>query len=100
MFGPQQGIDAPVHVHEHDRPAVTDSMDVTTTFSAGHTLDDDFEVIPTPGHTPGATAFLWSTGGRRLLFTGDSLYLRDGEWRVAVLDSSDRAAPRQPPADS
>jgi glyoxylase-like metal-dependent hydrolase (beta-lactamase superfamily II) len=55
-------------------------------------LDDDFEVIPTPGHTPGATAYLWDTGSRRVLFTGDTIMLRDGEWVAAVLDSSDRGA--------
>jgi len=56
-------------------------------------LDGDFELIPTPGHTPGATAFLWHSGEHRLLFTGDSVYLRDGDWVAAVLEgSSDRTA--------
>ena len=55
-------------------------------------LDDDFEVIPTPGHTPGATAYLWDNGERRHLFTGDTIYLSDGEWVAAVLESSDRDA--------
>jgi glyoxylase-like metal-dependent hydrolase (beta-lactamase superfamily II) len=27
-----------------------------------------------------------------VLFTGDTIYLRGGEWRAAVLDSSDREA--------
>ena len=49
-------------------------------------------MIPIPGHTPGATAYLWDSGERRYLFTGDSLYLSDGEWMAAVLDSSDRDA--------
>ena len=48
-------------------------------------LGGDFEIIPTPGHTPGATAFLWN----RHLFTGDTVFLRDGEWVAAVLDDSD-----------
>jgi glyoxylase-like metal-dependent hydrolase (beta-lactamase superfamily II) len=49
---------------------------------------DDVAVIPMSGHTPGATAFLW----HGVLFTGDTVYLRDGEWAGAVLESSDRAA--------
>ena len=53
---------------------------------------DDFEVIPIPGHTPGATAYLWDSGRHRCLFTGDTVYLREGEWVAAVLDSSDRGA--------
>jgi glyoxylase-like metal-dependent hydrolase (beta-lactamase superfamily II) len=51
-------------------------------------VGDDVEVIPIPGHTPGATAFLW----RGALFTGDSVYVDGGEWVAAVLESSDRAA--------
>ena len=43
-------------------------------------------------HTSGATAYLWDSGQHRCLFTGDSLYLRDGEWVAAVLESSDRAS--------
>ena len=49
---------------------------------------DDVQVIPIPGHTPGATAFLWNG----VLFTGDSIYLDRGEWVAAVLESSDRDA--------
>jgi glyoxylase-like metal-dependent hydrolase (beta-lactamase superfamily II) len=49
---------------------------------------DDVQVIPVPGHTPGATAFLWNGA----LFTGDTIYLDGGEWVAAVLESSDRAA--------
>lgn len=82
----------PLFVHEADRAAVARKRDVRAAFSRGHILDGDLEVIPTPGHTPGATAYLWETGGHRLLFTGDTVYLRGGEWVAAVLDSSDRDA--------
>jgi glyoxylase-like metal-dependent hydrolase (beta-lactamase superfamily II) len=60
------------------------------TFSERHTLGDDFEVIPIPGHTRGATAFLWDTGEHRSLFTGDSIVLEDSAWVAALLASSDR----------
>jgi len=87
-------VHAPLFVHAAERDAVAGRYHVRGTWSRRHTLDDDFEVIPTPGHTPGATAFLWTDGdGRRFLFTGDTVYLRDGEWVAAVLDgSSDRDA--------
>ena len=85
-------ISAPLFVHQRERPGVARSLHVRATFSRRHTLDDDFEVIPTPGHTSGATAFLWDTGAERLVFTGDTIYLRDGEWVAAVLESSDRPA--------
>ena len=91
-FG-DDGVDAPLVVHADDRAATEDSRPVDETFAERLLLDGDFELIPTPGHTPGATAFLWHSGAHRLLFTGDSIYLRDGEWVAAVLEgSSDRAA--------
>jgi glyoxylase-like metal-dependent hydrolase (beta-lactamase superfamily II) len=49
---------------------------------------DDLEVVPIPGHTPGATAYLWNGA----LFPGDSIMLRGDDWVGAVLESSDRAA--------
>ena len=91
-FG-NHGVDAPLLIHADDRAAAEDSLPVDDTFSDRSLLDDDFELIPTPGHTPGATAFLWNSGEQRLLFTGDTVYLRDGEWVAAVLEgTSDRSA--------
>jgi glyoxylase-like metal-dependent hydrolase (beta-lactamase superfamily II) len=82
----------PLFVHEAERASVARERAVRGTFSRRHTLDGDLEVIPTPGHTAGATAYLWDSGDHRLLFTGDTILLRDGEWVTAVLDSSDRDA--------
>ena len=83
-------IGAPLLVHENDRAQAADRCEVDETFSERAVLDGDFELIPIPGHTPGATAFIWDSGEHRALFTGDSIYLRDGEWVAAVLESSDR----------
>ncbi len=85
-------IAAPLFVHEAERAAVQARYAIRGSFSRRHMLDEDFEVIPTPGHTPGATAYLWDSGEQRLLFTGDTIYLNGGEWIAAVLASSDRAA--------
>lgn len=85
-------VKAPLFVHERERDLVEREHDVPETFSRRHLLDDDLEVIPTPGHTPGTTAYLWESGEHRLLFTGDTIYLQDGEWVDGVLDSSDREA--------
>jgi glyoxylase-like metal-dependent hydrolase (beta-lactamase superfamily II) len=85
-------LDAPLIVHERDRAATERRIHVRASFSRRHTLGSDLEVIPTPGHTRGATAYLWDNGEHRMLFTGDTVYLRDGEWVAAVLGSSDRAA--------
>jgi glyoxylase-like metal-dependent hydrolase (beta-lactamase superfamily II) len=82
---------APLHVHEADAQAASKVCDVDETFSERHRLDEDLEVIPIPGHTSGATAFLWDTGQHRALFTGDTISFSRGRWRAAVLDGvSDR----------
>jgi hypothetical protein len=90
MFA-SDGVGAPLFVHELESESVAASYAIRGTFAQRHVLDDDFEVVPTPGHTPGATAFLWNGAGHRFLFTGDTIYLREGEWVAAVLESSDRA---------
>ena len=82
----------PLFVHEAERGHTERHLPVRATFTRRHRLDEDLEIIPMPGHTRGATAFLWSGGGHRYLFTGDTIYLRDGEWIAAMLDSSDRPA--------
>jgi Metallo-beta-lactamase superfamily len=80
----------PLVCHENERQSVSETCNVADTFSERHMVGDDFEVIPTPGHTAGATAFLWDSGQHRCLFTGDTVYLREGDWIAAVLESSDR----------
>jgi len=82
IFG-APGVDVPVFVNERDRSEVAHSMQIAGTFSKRHRLDDDFQVVPTPGHTPGT---------HRFLFTGDMLWTQNGEWEVVMLGSSDRAA--------
>jgi glyoxylase-like metal-dependent hydrolase (beta-lactamase superfamily II) len=83
-------VSAPLFVHEREQDAVAKRHEIAATFDARSTLDADFEAVPTPGHTPGATAYLWDSGAHRVLFTGDTIYLDDGEWVAALLDSSDR----------
>jgi glyoxylase-like metal-dependent hydrolase (beta-lactamase superfamily II) len=85
-------FNAPLFCHENERQAVSETSTVAGTFSARQMQGGDFEVLPIPGHTSGATAYLWEGGGHRCLFTGDTLYLREGEWVAAVLESSDRAS--------
>jgi glyoxylase-like metal-dependent hydrolase (beta-lactamase superfamily II) len=82
------GAAGPTLVHERDRDRAAERTTVDGTFGERATLDGDFELIPIPGHTPGATAFRW----RGMLFTGDSIYLEDGEWVAAVVGGSDRDA--------
>ena len=91
MFGPPPAsLGAEIVLHEADAPEAVRYGVRGSTFSERLTVDGDFEVIPIPGHTPGASAYLWDTGEHRLLFTGDTIYLHNGKWRAGLLESSDR----------
>ncbi len=83
---------APLFCHEDDAASASHGCNVAQTFSERHRLDGDFEVVPTPGHTDGATAYLWNTGDHRCLFTGDTIFFPQGEWRALLL-RSDAPAP-------
>jgi glyoxylase-like metal-dependent hydrolase (beta-lactamase superfamily II) len=91
LFGlAPEALSAKLVHHRAEAARVAKRGGAGKSFSRRHNLDEDFEAIPTPGHTAGATAYLWDTGEHRLLFTGDTIYLDNGEWVAAVLDSSDR----------
>lgn len=92
MFGfAPASLSATLIHHRAEASAVAGRGGRGKAFSRRHHLDEGFEVIPTPGHTAGATSYLWDAGDHRLLFTGDTIYLQDGEWVAAVLEGqSDR----------
>lgn len=89
MYGAPD-LDVPVWIHAADRSRV--GLPIAGTFSERQMIDDDLEIIPTPGHTPGTTMFLWDNGEHRFLFPGDSLWVQGGAWKAVVLGDSDRAA--------
>jgi len=49
-----------------------------------HNLYEDLEVIPTPGHTPGALSYLWKSGEFKVLFIGDTVVPINDEWEIWV----------------
>jgi glyoxylase-like metal-dependent hydrolase (beta-lactamase superfamily II) len=91
MYG-QPTLDVPVWVHAADRDAAASSLSIAGTFDGRERIDGDLEVIPTPGHTPGTTSFLWNDRRHRFLFTGDFIGIENGEWKAVVLDPGLRGA--------
>jgi glyoxylase-like metal-dependent hydrolase (beta-lactamase superfamily II) len=49
------------------------------------TIEGDVQLIPTPGHTAGQFSTLAQVEGRRVLFTADFVYRRNGAWRPGNL---------------
>ncbi|PHV69068.1 MBL fold metallo-hydrolase [Williamsia muralis] len=85
MYG-QPELDVPIWGHEKDHLELARSLKVTGNFRERTMIDHDLEVIPTPGHTAGTTSFLWNNGTHRFLFTGDFIWIEDGQWKAVVLD--------------
>ena len=83
-------LDVPIFVHKNDRSQT--KLPIAGVFSNREKIADDLEIIPIPGHTAGATTFLWDNGEHRLLFPGDSIWVQGGEWKAVLLGESDREA--------
>ena len=66
----------------------------TFRFSPREFLGGDIEVIHTPGHTNNSVCYRYrSPHGKAYLFTGDAIYLDNGEWKTIVVadDGGDEA---------
>ncbi|WP_342022035.1 MBL fold metallo-hydrolase [Arthrobacter citreus] len=90
MYG-QPNLDVPVWIHRRDHAEAAASLAPAGVFDQREMIGDDLEVIPTPGHTAGTTSYLWNNGTHRFLFTGDFIWIEDGEWKAVVLDAGLRS---------
>lgn len=91
----KQRFDSTLHSSAVEADLVAETCAVDGVFDERRVELDGFEVIPTPGHTPGSACFLvTSVHGMTYLFTGDSI-LRDaeGNWIAGYIpEFSDRDA--------
>jgi len=85
MYGKPE-LDVPLWIHRDDRADVDRSLDIAGEFDGRAMIDGDVEIIPTPGHTAGTCSYLWDNGSHRFLFTGDFIWVEDGEWKAVILD--------------
>jgi len=74
---------APTMCSEVEAPDVKRKVRNVATFPfERHELAPGVEVIPTPGHRPGAVSYLVRVGRRRCLFAGDTIYHDGSRWRA------------------
>jgi glyoxylase-like metal-dependent hydrolase (beta-lactamase superfamily II) len=88
---PAPRLSVPVWVHRADQGETARAFSVAGTFSERERIDDDLDILPTPGHTSGTTTFRWNNGRQRFLFVGDTIWRHRGRWQVVLLGESDRA---------
>lgn len=73
----------PTRCSEVEAPDVKRKVKNVATFPfERHELAPGVEVIPTPGHRPGAVSYLVTVGGKQCLFAGDSIYHDGKGWRA------------------
>ena len=73
----------PTRCSEVEAPDVKRKVKNVATFPfERHELAPGVEVIPTPGHRPGAVSYLVPVGDRQCLFAGDSIYHDGTKWRA------------------
>lgn len=77
--------------HRLAEKTVSEFSPVDHAFEAREVHLGDIEVIPTPGHTPGSTCFLYrSPYGRTYLFAGDTLFPSRGTWQAVTFEDGDK----------
>ncbi|GAA2001353.1 MBL fold metallo-hydrolase [Nocardiopsis rhodophaea] len=84
-----------LHCGAAEEDVVAESCPVDAVFEERRVELDGFEVLPTPGHTPGSACFLVpSVHGLTYLFTGDTILRHaDGTWFAGHIPGySDRGA--------
>ena len=77
-------FNAPLICHHLEKEAVAKQSQVGKTISGGE-IFGDIKAIHTPGHCPGSTCFLVNQeDGNHILFSGDTFYPCNGQWRVTI----------------
>ncbi|SFS46542.1 MBL fold metallo-hydrolase [Saccharopolyspora flava] len=83
----KQRFGSALHISATEAPLARETAAVDGTFDERRTEEAGFEVIPTPGHTPGSACFLVpGADGTRYLLTGDTIVRgADGAWFAGYL---------------
>jgi glyoxylase-like metal-dependent hydrolase (beta-lactamase superfamily II) len=82
--------------HQLAEETVSQFSPVDLTFETRELHLGAIEVIPTPGHTPGSTCFLYeSPHGKTYLLAGDMLFPSRGSWEALVWEDGNEAELRQ-----
>ncbi len=79
---------APLVCHEKEKEAISKRCIVGDTINQRTMIHPDFEAIPTPGHTPGSTCYLWQAPDASYLFTGDTIFFNKNRWAIFVMNGS------------
>ncbi|QKJ86826.1 hypothetical protein PMPD1_1876 [Paramixta manurensis] len=88
----QQRFNSALYCHTRALGPVSRVLEPDATFNFAEQHFGDFDVLPSPGHTPGSTSFLYrSPYGKTYLFVGATLTRAHGRWATVRSEESNQA---------
>lgn len=89
----QQRFSNALYCHIYALGHVSHYAEPDATFNCAQVHCGSFHVVPTPGHTPGSTSYLYASPyGKTYLFVGDTVTLSHNRWvTVRTAESNKRA---------
>lgn len=87
MYG-EPDMDVALFVHERARDETAHSMRIAGVFTDRQMIDDDLEVIPHRATRQARLLTCGTAASTASFFTGDFVWIEDGEWKAVVLDAA------------
>ncbi|WP_034914184.1 MBL fold metallo-hydrolase [Erwinia sp. 9145] len=88
----QQRFSSALYCHIRTLGPISNFVEADDTFSRAEVHCGSFHVVPTPGHTPGSTSYLYASPfGKTYLFVGDTITRSSDRW-VTVLETDSNEA--------
>lgn len=92
----QQRFNSALYCHTRALGAISPFVEADDTFNQAEVHCGSFHVVPTPGHTPGSTSYLYASPfGKTYLFVGDTITLHHDRWVTVLVPESNEAELKQ-----
>lgn len=88
----QQRFNSALYCHTRALGPVSPFAEADDTFNHAELHCGSFHVVPTPGHTPGSSSYLYASPfGKTYLFVGDTISLCHDRWVTVLVPESNEA---------
>lgn len=88
----QTRFNAALYCHNKALGAISPYVEADDTFNQAELHCGSFHVVPTPGHTPGSTSYLYASPfGKTYLFVGDTITMSHDRWVTVLVPESNEA---------
>lgn len=88
----QQRFNSALYCHNRALGPISPYVEPDDTFTQAELHCGSFHIVPTPGHTPDSTTYLYASPfGKTYLFVGDTLSLYGESWVTLLVSDSNEA---------